>query len=68
MRFLMRAMLLVLAFSVAATQGATPPPESAAEGVRSEAPRRDGCIDDAFVTQRHRWNRFTRTASSIDAV
>jgi len=27
----MRAMLLVLAFSVAATQGATPPPESAAE-------------------------------------
>jgi len=30
----MRAMLLVLAFSVAATQGATPPPESAAELAR----------------------------------
>ena len=31
MKFLMRAMLFVLAFSGAATKGATPPPESAAE-------------------------------------
>ena len=35
MRFLMRAMLLVLAFSVGATQGAAPPPESAAELART---------------------------------